>query len=57
MKNADRLLGFLGAMLVTFGISALNQENLSFELNQKAYSSLFLGIFLLFIFMLRLKLK
>lgn len=57
MKNTDRLLGFLGAMLVTFGISALNQENLSFELNQKAYSSIFLGVFLLFIFMLRLKLK
>jgi len=57
MSNANRLLGFLGAMLLTFGISGLNQENLSFDLNQKAYASIFLGVFLMLIFFIRLKSK
>jgi hypothetical protein len=53
MKTPERLLAFLGALLLTFGISDLNQKMLGFDENRKAYAAIFLGIFLLVIFAIR----
>lgn len=55
MQNSERLLGFLAAMFVTFGISDLDFSNLNFEQNQKAYAALGLVVFLFLIFAVRLK--
>lgn len=53
MNKGERLLAFLGAMFTTFGITDLDFKNPAFSDNQKAYASIILGVFMLFIFIVR----
>ncbi|MEQ8910048.1 MAG: hypothetical protein RIC95_12695 [Vicingaceae bacterium] len=55
MKNSERLLGFLSAMLITFGLTDLNFEQPAFDDNQKAYATLGLGLFMFLIFVVRIR--
>ncbi len=47
MDNKINLVGFAAIMLLSFGITYLNLEDLSLEENYKAYIQIGLGIILL----------
>lgn len=47
MKSTLGLFRFIAILLMTFGITYLDFENLNFEDNYKAYSMLILGVLLL----------
>lgn len=47
MENKINLVGFAAIMLLSFGITYLNLEDLSLEENYKAYIQIGLGIILL----------
>jgi len=50
MRSIDRTTAFFGAMLVAFGLSALDFEAAQFENNPKAYLALSGGLLLMIIF-------
>lgn len=49
MKKQIKNISLLSLLLLTFGITDLNFENLNFDENTKAYICLSLGILLAFI--------
>lgn len=50
MKSSQRMTAFFGAMLLTFGITALDFENPDFAENVKEYVAIILGAALIVIY-------
>ena len=50
MKQSERLFAFISAMLITFGISGLDMENMEYVNNEREYIVLILGIIALIVF-------
>jgi len=44
MKSSQRMLAFFGAMLITFGVSGLDIEQLSWKGNEVNYVAMTVGI-------------
>lgn len=53
MTQADRTMAFFATMLLTFGITAFNFENPSFESNIKEYLLIAAGLIFTVIFVIR----
>jgi hypothetical protein len=50
MKQFERSLAFFSALLITFGLTALELDNPAFEYNQRAYYFMIAGAVLLIVF-------